>query len=211
MAKYTGPSCRQCRREGVKMFLKGDRCFTDKCAIVRRSTIPGQHGAARRGMMKNYGLQLREKQKAKRYYGVLEKQFRNYYDKANATEGMTGENLLKLIERRLDNVVYRMGFAESRRDARQLVTHGHFLVNGKKADIPSMILRAGDVITVRETSRKSEKIKTLVDNLDNRTFPAWLDVDKQNVTATVTTLPKREDIDFPFEEHYIVEWYSKKA
>ena len=131
MAKYTGPSCRQCRREGVKMFLKGDRCFSDKCAIVRRSTVPGQHGAARRGMMKNYGLQLREKQKAKRYYGVLEKQFKNYFVKADAAEGMTGENLLKLIERRLDNVVYRMGLAESRRDARQLVRHGHFTQIGR--------------------------------------------------------------------------------
>ncbi len=210
MAKYTGPACRQCRREGVKLFAKGERCFTEKCAMNRRTGVPGQHGAARK-KVSEYGLQLREVQKAKRYYGIPEKQFRNYYKIADRKEGMTGENLLTLIERRFDNVVFRMGMGESRRDARQLVTHGHFLVNGKKADIPSMILRAGDVITVRETSRKSEKIKTLVENLDNRTFPAWLDVDKQNVTATVTTLPKREDIDFPFEEHYIVEWYSKKA
>lgn len=210
MAKYTGPACRQCRREGVKLFAKGERCFTEKCAMNRRTGAPGQHGAARK-KVSEYGLQLREVQKAKRYYGIPEKQFRNYYKIADRKEGMTGENLLTLIERRFDNVVFRMGMGESRRDARQLVTHGHFLVNGKKADIPSMILRTGDVITVRETSRKSEKIKTLVENLDNRTFPAWLDVDKQNVTATVTTLPKREDIDFPFEEHYIVEWYSKKA
>ena len=210
MAKYTGPACRQCRREGVKLFSKGERCYTEKCALNRRTGAPGQHGAARK-KIGEYGKQLREKQKAKRYYGIPEKQFRTYFEKADAKEGMTGENLLCLIERRFDNVVFRMGMGESRRDARQLVTHGHFLVNGKKADIPSMILRAGDVITVRETSRKSEKIKTLVENLDNRTFPAWLDVDKQNVTATVTTLPKREDIDFPFEEHYIVEWYSKKA
>ena len=210
MAKYTGPACRQCRREGVKLFSKGERCYTEKCALNRRTGAPGQHGAARK-KVGEYGKQLREKQKAKRYYGIPEKQFRTYFEKADAKEGMTGENLLTLIERRFDNVVFRMGMGESRRDARQLVTHGHFLVNGKKADIPSMILRAGDVITVRETSRKSEKIKTLVENLDNRTFPAWLDVDKQNVTATVTTLPKREDIDFPFEEHYIVEWYSKKA
>ena len=210
MAKYTGPACRQCRREGVKLFAKGERCFTEKCAMNRRTGVPGQHGAARK-KVSEYGLQLREVQKAKRYYGIPEKQFRNYYKIADRKEGMTGENLLTLIERRFDNVVFRMGMGESRRDARQLVTHGHFLVNGKKADIPSMILRTGDVITVRETSRKSEKIKTLVENLDNRTFPAWLDVDKQNVTATVTTLPKREDIDFPFEEHYIVEWYSKKA
>ena len=210
MAKYTGPACRQCRREGVKLFAKGERCFTEKCAMNRRTGVPGQHGAARK-KVSEYGLQLREVQKAKRYYGIPERQFRNYFMAADAKEGMTGENLLTLIERRLDNVVFRMGMGESRRDARQLVTHGHFLVNGKKADIASMILRAGDVITVKDTSRKSDKIKSLIENLDNRTFPAWLDVDKQNVTATITTLPKREDIDFPFEEHFIVEWYSKKA
>lgn len=210
MAKYTGPACRQCRREGVKLFSKGERCFTEKCAMNRRTGAPGQHGAVRK-KVSEYGLQLREVQKAKRYYGIPERQFRNYFKIADSKEGMAGENLLTLIERRLDNVVFRMGMGESRRDARQLVTHGHFLVNGKKADIPSIILRAGDVVTVKDTSRKSEKIKTLVENLDNRTFPAWLDVDKQNVTATVSTLPKREDIDFPFEEHFIVEWYSKKA
>ena len=210
MAKYTGPACKQCRREGVKLFAKGERCFTEKCAMNRRTGVPGQHGAARK-KVSEYGLQLREVQKAKRYYGIPERQFRNYFKAADAKEGMTGENLLTLIERRLDNVVFRMGMGESRRDARQLVTHGHFLVNGKKADIASMILRAGDVITVKDTSRKSDKIKSLIENLDNRTFPAWLDVDKQNVTATITTLPKREDIDFPFEEHFIVEWYSKKA
>ena len=210
MAKYTGPACRQCRREGVKLFAKGERCFTEKCAMNRRTGVPGQHGAARK-KVSEYGLQLREVQKAKRYYGIPERQFRNYFKAADAKEGMTGENLLTLIERRLDNVVFRMGMGESRRDARQLVTNGHFLVNGKKADIASMILRAGDVITVKDTSRKSDKIKSLIENLDNRTFPAWLDVDKQNVTATITTLPKREDIDFPFEEHFIVEWYSKKA
>ena len=210
MAKYTGPACRQCRREGVKLFAKGERCFTEKCAMNRRTGVPGQHGAARK-KVSEYGLQLREVQKAKRYYGIPERQFRNYFKMADAKEGMTGENLLTLIERRLDNVVFRMGMGESRRDARQLVTHGHFLVNGKKADIASMILRAGDVVTVKDTSRKSDKIKSLIENLDNRTFPAWLDVDKQNVTSTITTLPKREDIDFPFEEHFIVEWYSKKA
>ncbi len=209
MAKYTGPSCRQCRREGVKMFLKGDRCFTDKCAIVRRSTIPGQHGAARRGMMKNYGLQLREKQKAKRYYGVLEKQFRNYYDKANATEGMTGENLLKLIERRLDNVVYRMGFAESRRDARQLVRHGHFTLNGIKANIPSQLVKLGDEIAVKETSKSLPKFKSLIENIDNKKNPQWLDVNKTNLTAKVVALPAREDVDFEIQENLIVELYSK--
>ena len=209
MAKYTGPSCRQCRREGVKMFLKGDRCFSDKCAIVRRSTIPGQHGAARRGMMKNYGLQLREKQKAKRYYGVLEKQFKNYYVKANATEGMTGENLLKLIERRLDNVIYRMGFAESRRDARQLVRHGHFTLNGEKVNIPSLIVKLGDEIAVKENSKSLPKFKSLIENIDNKKNPQWLDVDKQNLTAKVVALPAREDVDFEIQENLIVELYSK--
>ena len=209
MAKYTGPSCRQCRREGVKMFLKGDRCFSDKCAIVRRSTVPGQHGAARRGMMKNYGLQLREKQKAKRYYGVLEKQFKNYFVKADAAEGMTGENLLKLIERRLDNVVYRMGLAESRRDARQLVRHGHFTLNGNKANIPSQLVKLGDEIAVKDTSKSLPKFKSLVENIDNKKNPQWFDVDKQNLVAKVVALPAREDVDFEIQENLIVELYSK--
>ena len=208
MAKYTGPACRQCRREGVKLFSKGERCYTEKCALNRRSTAPGQHGAARK-KIGEYGLQLREKQKAKRYYGIQEKQFRNYFEKAAAQEGQAGENLLTMIERRFDNVVFRMGMGESRRDARQLIVHGHFLINGKKADIPSMMIKVGDVISIREASRKSEKIKSLVENLDNRQVPAWLTVDKENVTATVIALPKREDIDFPFEEQLIVELYSK--
>lgn len=210
MAKYTGPACRLCRREGVKLFGKGERCYTDKCALSRRgeNKAPGQHGDARK-KIGEYGKQLREKQKAKRYYGIQEKQFRNYFKKADAKEGMTGENLLTLIERRLDNVVFRMGMGESRRDARQLVLHGHFLVNGKKADIPSMLLKAGDVVSVKETSRKSEKIKSLIENLDNRPVPAWMELDKENVTAKMAVLPKREDIDFPFEEHLIVELYSK--
>lgn len=208
MAKYTGPACRQCRREGVKLFSKGERCYTEKCALNRRNTAPGQHGAARK-KIGEYGLQLREKQKAKRYYGIQERQFRNYFAKADAKEGMTGENLLTMIERRYDNVVFRMGLGESRRDARQLVVHGHFCVNGKKADIPSMLLKVGDVISVREASRKSEKIKSLIANLDNRQAPAWIEVDKENVTAKIIALPKREDIDFPFEEQRIVELYSK--
>jgi small subunit ribosomal protein S4 len=190
------------------LFSKGERCYTEKCALNRRNTAPGQHGAARK-KIGEYGLQLREKQKAKRYYGIQEKQFRNYFAKAEVKEGMTGENLLTLIERRFDNVVFRMGMGESRRDARQLIVHGHFLINGKKADIPSMMLKVGDVISVREASRKSEKFKALVENLDNRQAPAWITVDKENVTATVAALPKREDIDFPFEEHLIVELYSK--
>ncbi|MDD6311878.1 MAG: 30S ribosomal protein S4 [Firmicutes bacterium] len=208
MAKYTGPACRQCRREGTKMFLKGDRCFSDKCAIQRRNTVPGQHGASRK-MMKEYGLQLREKQKAKRYYGVLENQFRNYFKKADAKEGMTGENLLTLIERRLDNVVYRIGFCDSRRDARQLVRHGHFTVNGKKANIPSIILKQGDVVAVTETSKSNAKFKAIAETLDSKTAPKWLAVDKAKLCATVAELPERDDIDFDIEEHLIVELYSK--
>ena len=209
MAKYTGPACRQCRREGVKMFLKGDRCFTDKCAIVRRANaLPGQHGTGRK-MMKEYGLQLREKQKAKRYYGVMEKQFRNYFSKADATEGMTGENLLKFIERRLDNVVYRMGLGESRRDARQLVRHGHFRVNDKKVNIPSALVKLGDVISVRENSRSLPKFKSLIENIDNKKNPKWLEVNKETLVAKVIALPEREDVDFEIQEHLIVELYSK--
>ena len=157
MARYTGPACRLCRREGVKLFLKGDRCVSDKCALNKRASAPGQHGAARK-QVKEYGMQLREKQKAKRYYGVLEKQFANYFGKADNMEGVTGENLLSILERRFDNVIYRMGMAESRKEARQLVLHGHFTINGKKVNIPSLIVKAGDVIAIKETSRSSEKI-----------------------------------------------------
>ncbi len=208
MAKYTGPACRQCRREGVKLYGKGDRCFTEKCALSRRAGAPGQHGTARK-KVGEYGKQLREKQKTKRYYGIPEKQFRTYFEKADKKEGMTGENLLTLIERRFDNVVFRMGMGESRRDARQLVVHGHFLVNGKKANIPSMILKQGDVVSVKETSKSSPKFKSLVENIDNRQVPAWIEVDKENLTAKVTRLPVREDIDFEFHEQLIVELYSK--
>lgn len=210
MARYTGPACRLCRREGTKLFLKGERCFSDKCAFARRGQAPGQHGAGSgRKRVKEYGLQLREKQKAKRYYGILEKQFKTYFVKADRNPGQTGENLLTTIERRLDNVVYRMGMAESRREARQLVLHGHFRVNGKKVDIPSFIVSKGDVITLKDSSRKSEKIKMLIENISARQVPAWLDVDKENVQATVAALPTRADVDFPFEEHLIVELYSK--
>ena len=210
MARYTGPVCRLCRREGTKLFLKGERCFSDKCAVARRGQAPGQHGAGSgRKRVKEYGLQLREKQKAKRYYGILEKQFKTYFVKADRKPGQTGENLLTTIERRLDNVVYRMGMAESRREARQLVLHGHFRVNGKKVDIPSFIVSKGDVITLKDSSRKSEKIKMLIENISARQVPAWLDVDKENVQATVAALPTRADVDFPFEEHLIVELYSK--
>lgn len=210
MARYTGPACRLCRRENTKLFLKGDKCTSEKCPLVRRAKAPGQHGAnAGRKRVKEYGLQLREKQKARRYYGILEKQFNNYFEKADNKPGQTGENLLTMIETRLDNVVYRMGMADSRRQARQLVRHGHFTINGKKANIPSMLVKKGDVIAVKESSRKSALIKMLIENISARSVPAWLEVDKENAVATVAALPTREDVDFPFEEHLIVELYSK--
>ena len=208
MARYTGPACKLCRREGTKLFLKGDRCTSGKCALDRRSTAPGQHGAAAK-KQREYGMQLREKQKTKRYYGVLEKQFKNYFVEADRKEGMTGENLLKLIERRLDNVVYRMGMAESRRDARQLVLHEHFTLNGKKVNIPSIIVRAGDVVAVKENFRGSAKCKELAEKLQTKTAPKWLDVDKTTLSAKVVALPARDDIDFEFNEQLIVELYSK--
>ena len=208
MARYTGPACRLCRREGKKLFLKGERCMTGKCALERRHTAPGQHGAASK-VLKEYGMQLREKQTARRYYGVLEGQFKKYFEMADAKEGVTGENLLSILECRFDNVVYRMGMASSRKEARQLVLHAHFRLNGKKANIPSIILKVGDVISVREESRKSAKIKELLEGLSAQTAPKWLEVDKDNAVAKVVALPKREDIDFPFEEQLIVELYSK--
>ena len=208
MARYTGPACKLCRREGKKLYLKGDRCLSGKCALDRRATAPGQHGAAKK-KMREYGLQLREKQTTKRYYGVLEKQFKNYYDEAARKEGMTGENLLLLLERRLDNVVYRLGFAESRRDARQLVLHAHFTVNGKKVNIPSLIVKAGDVIAVKESSRDSVKIKALAEAAASHTAPKWLEVKAEDMTAKVVSLPAREDVDFDFNEQLIVELYSK--
>ena len=208
MARYTGPACRLCRREGTKLFLKGERCTTGKCALERRHTAPGQHGAANK-VLKEYGMQLREKQKARRYYGVLEGQFEHYFEMAEKQEGITGENLLSLLERRFDNVVYRMGMASSRKEARQLVLHAHFRLNGKKANIPSILLKVGDKITIREESRKNAKIKELLEGLASQTAPKWLEVDKDNAVATVVALPKREDIDFPFEEQLIVELYSK--
>ena len=208
MARYTGPVCRLCRREGKKLYLKGDRCVSGKCALDRRNTAPGQHGAATK-KLKEYGKQTREKQSARRYYGVLEKQFVNYYEEATRQQGMTGENLLKLLERRFDNVVYRMGMASSRKEARQLVLHGHFTINGKKANIPSILVRSGDVIAVAENFKKSAKCKALAEALETKTSPKWLEVDKANLVAKVVTLPEREDIDFPFEEQLIVELYSK--
>ena len=208
MARYTGPACKLCRREGKKLYLKGERCTSGKCALDRRSTAPGQHGAAKK-KMGEYGLQLREKQTTKRYYGVLERQSRNYYDEAARKEGMTGENLLVLLERRLDNVVYRMGLAESHKEARQLVLHCHFTLNGKKVNIPSILVKPGDVIAVKEASRSSEKIKALAEALESKTAPKWLEVDKANLSAKVVSMPAREDIDFDFNEQLIVELYSK--
>ena len=208
MARYTGPACKLCRREGKKLYLKGERCTSGKCALDRRSTAPGQHGAAKK-KMGEYGLQLREKQTTKRYYGVLERQFKNYYEEAARKEGMTGENLLVLLERRLDNVVFRMGLAESHRDARQLVLHAHFTLNGKKVNIPSILVKPGDVISVKESSRDSAKIKALAEALESKNAPKWLDVDKTTLTAKVVSFPAREDIDFDFNEQLIVELYSK--
>ena len=209
MARYTGPVCRMCRREGTKLYLKGERCLTDKCPVSRRGTVPGQHGAVQSRKQKEYWMQLREKQKAKRYYGVLERQFATYFEIADKKEGQTGENLLCLLERRLDNVVYRMGLAESRKEARQLVTHGHFTINGKKANIPSIIIKQGDVVALAESSRDSEKIKTLLELMESKVAPKWLEVDKAKASAKAIALPARDDVDFPFEEHLIVELYSK--
>lgn len=208
MARYTGPSCRLCRREGMKLYLKGERCYTDKCAIVRRNYAPGQHGQVRR-KLSEYGIQLREKQKARRIYGVLERQFRNYFELAERQPGATGENLLRLLERRLDNVVYRMGFASSRNEARQLVSHGHFTVNGRKVNIPSYLVKVGDVIAVKESSKEKPKFKDLAEMAAHRTPPAWLSVDAENMTGKVLAYPAREDIDVPISEHLIVELYSK--
>ena len=207
MARYTGAVCRLCRREGEKLFLKGERCLTEKCPVTRRGTAPGQHGAAQSRKNKEYNMQLREKQKAKRYYGVQEGQFRTYFEMASKQEGQTGENLLCLVERRFDNVVYRMGLAESRKEARQLVLPAPFDLNGKKANIPSILVKVGDVITLKASD--SEKIKSLVELMNAKTFPKWLEVDKTNCSAKVVALPTREDIDFPFQEHLIVELYSK--
>jgi small subunit ribosomal protein S4 len=206
MARYTGATCRLCRREGMKLNLKGDRCFTDKCAFARRGYAPGQHGQSKK-KMSNYGLQLREKQKAKRIYGVLESQFRRYYEKADKLRGITGENLLRLLEVRLDNVVYRLGYGNSRQEARQLVTHGHFLVNGKKVDIPSYSLTANEVVSACEKSRATEKFKVFLEN--PKTLPNWLEANLEKFEGKVLALPTREDIDVPVNETLIVELYSK--
>ena len=208
MARYTGPSCKLCRREKTKLFLKGDRCLNGKCSLEHRSSAPGQHGAAN-AKIKEYGKQLREKQKTKRYYGLQEGQFKSYFKEADRVDGITGENLLILLERRFDNVVYRMGMAESRKEARQLVLHEHFSLNGKKVNIPSIIVSAGDVVAVKENFRGSAKCKSLAEALQTKTAPKWLDVDKTNLSAKVVALPQRDDVDFEINEQLIVEFYSK--
>ncbi len=208
MARYTGAVCRLCRREGQKLFLKGERCYSDKCAIARRQYAPGQHGQNRK-KVSEYGLQLRAKQKAKRYYGVLEGQFSKYFEMADRKAGVTGENLLRVLESRFDNIAYRLGFASSRKEARQLVLHNHFTVNGKKANIPSMLLKVGDVVAVSEGSRSSEKLKAVVEANSARPVPQWLDVDTNTLVGKIVAVPNREDIDLEVEEHLIVELYSK--
>ena len=209
MARYTGAVCRLCRREGQKLFLKGDRCYTDKCALERRAYAPGMHGNARNKKLSEYGVQLREKQKARRYYGVLESQFAEYFEMANKRKGMTGENLLSILETRLDNVVYRLGFAMSRAEARQLVRHGHFTVNGKKVNIPSYLVSVGQTIELKDSSRSLDKFKGSLEANGSRVIPKWLDMDKTHNVAKVVAVPQREDIDLPIEEHLIVELYSK--
>ena len=210
MARYTGAVCRLCRREGQKLFLKGERCYTAKCSVARRAYAPGQHGQARNKKASEYGRQLRTKQYAKRYYGVLEGQFRHYFEMAEKMQGVTGENLLRLLESRLDQVVYRLGRASSRAEARQLVLHAHFTVNGRKVNIPSYLVKAGDVIEVAESSRSSELFKRLTgENAPMTLLPAWLERTKGTLQGTVAHLPTREEIDTPVEEHLIVELYSK--
>ena len=208
MARYTGPVCKLCRREGQKLHLKGERCYTGKCAIERRSYAPGQHGQGRT-KEKEYGTQLRAKQRARRYYGLSESQFHKYFLVAERKEGVTGENLLRICESRLDNVAYLLGWGASRAESRQLVNHGHFRVNGKKVDIPSFLLSAGDVVSIKEKSRESDKIRQLVDASAGRPVPSWLDLDREALQARVTELPTRDQIAAPVEEHLIVEFYSK--
>lgn len=208
MARYTGPVCRLCRREGQKLYLKGERCYTDKCSVGRRSYAPGQHGQGRK-KISEYGLQLRAKQATRRYYGVLEGQFRHYYELAEKREGKTGEQLLAILESRLDNVVYRLGFASSRPEARQLVLHNHFSVNGKKVNIPSYLVSVGDVITVNEKSRDSSKIKAVIDANASHPVPKWLEVNREQMQGKILAEPTREDIDLAVEETLIVELYSK--
>ena len=209
MARYIGPVCRLCRREGMKLFLKGERCYTEKCAIEKRNLPPGQHGKARRAKLVGYGMQLREKQKVKRIYGVLENQFRRYFEAAERQRGITGETLLQLLERRLDNVVYRLGFATSRAQGRQLVRHGHFTVNGRKVDIPSYSVKAGDEVSVRATSEQNVTIQHAIEEVKGRGIPEWLSLDPSRTRGRVAALPTREQINLQVQEQLIVELYSK--
>ena len=208
MARYTGPVCRLCRREGQKLFLKGERCYSKKCAVDRRTYAPGQHGQGRK-KVSEYGRQLRTKQYARRYYGVLEGQFRHYFEMAEKMPGVTGENLLRLLESRLDNVIYRLGLASSRAEARQLVLHGHYTVNGRKVHIPSFLAKVGQVVAGRDGSRQKEKLKAIVEANSSRPIPKWLELNRETLEAKVVAVPNREDIDLPIEETLIVELYSK--
>ncbi|MDX1775324.1 MAG: 30S ribosomal protein S4 [Desulfobulbales bacterium] len=209
MARYTGASCRQCRRENLKLFLKGDRCYSDRCSFERRAYAPGQHGQMRFRKVSDYAVQLREKQKVKRIYGMLEGQFRRYFEMAESSKGVTGENLLMLIERRLDNTLFRLGFASSRNQARQVVRHNHVLVNGKKVNIPSFQVSVGDVITVKEKSKKNQAINDSLDAVARRGVPSWLELDRDNLQGSVKGLPERHEITMPIQEQLIVELYSK--
>lgn len=209
MARYRDAVCRLCRREGMKLFLKGQRCLTDKCAIEKRNFAPGQHGKSRRPKLVGYGLQLREKQKVRRVYGILENQFRSYFEKAVTMSGITGENLLVMLERRLDNVVYRLGLATSRPEARQLVRHGHIQVAGRRVNIPSYQVSPGQEVAVRESSRKMVTVQRALDLAGSRSLPAWLTMERESMKGQVVSLPKRDDVNFPIQEQMIVELYSK--
>lgn len=209
MARYNDSVCRLCRREGVKLFLKGDRCYTDKCAIERREYGPGQHGQSRRGKVSEFGMHLREKQKVRQIYGLLERQFHRVFETADRMKGITGHNLIRLLESRMDNLVYRFGFANSRSEARMLVTQSHFLVNGKKVNIPSAFLKPGDVISVKDKSKKMTRIAGALEAVQRRGVPEWLELDIENVKGTYKVYPEREQITFPINESLIVEYYSK--
>jgi len=209
LARYTDSSCRLCRREGLKLFSKGDRFYSEKCSFERRDYVPGDHGQAHKKQRSDYGVQLREKQKLKRMYGLLEKQFRGYFEKADKQKGITGTNLLVLLERRMDNMIFRMGFANSRIEARQLISHGHFLINGKPFNIPSYLLKAGDEVCVKEGSRKITRIMGAIEMVARRGVPHWLELDKDNFKASIKMLPVREDLTMPVQEQLVVELYSK--
>jgi small subunit ribosomal protein S4 len=208
LARYTGPVCKQCRRETIKLFLKGDRCFTEKCAVERRTYAPGQHGQAR-PKVSDYAVQLREKQKVRRIYGILEKQFHGYYMKASSMKGVTGENLLQLLERRLDNVIFRLGLSGSRRESRIMVTHGHFLVNGRTVNIPSYLVKPGDTIELKEKSRPLTRFQELAAAMDRKALAPWMELDKGNMRGKILVMPGREDIGLPINENLIIELYSK--